>query len=165
MTPDRRPAEPPVIRRATPVDADAAADVFVRSRRASFPAIPREIHTAEEIRGWMADHVLAHADVWLAETPSGEAVAVMAVADDWIDALYIVPEWTGRGLGTRLLDVAKAHRPGGLQLWTFESNVGAQQFYERHGFVAEERTDGRGNEEGAPDIRYAWRPEPSEPLR
>ena len=36
------------------------------------------------------------------------------------------------------------------------SNVGAQRFYERHGFVEIDRTDGRRNEERAPDILYAW---------
>jgi hypothetical protein len=34
--------------------------------------------------------------------------------------------------------------------------VGAQQFYERHSFVEAHRTDGRDNEEGAPDILFVW---------
>ncbi|HEY1625475.1 MAG TPA: MmcQ/YjbR family DNA-binding protein [Streptosporangiaceae bacterium] len=58
----------------------------------------------------------------------------------------------------RLLDLAKRRRPGGLQLWTFESNVRARRFYARHGFTVEERTDGSGNEERAPDMRYVWGP-------
>ena len=45
--------------------------------------------------------------------------------------------------------------PNGLQLRTFESNVGAQRFYERHGFTARDRTDG-DNKQGAPDILYVW---------
>ena len=63
---------------------------------------------------------------------------------------------TGPGLGTRLLDRAKAERPDGLDLWTFQANTGARRFYERHGFVEVARTDG-DNEEGAPDVRLAWR--------
>ena len=43
-----------------------------------------------------------------------------------------------------------------VQLWTFQSNAGARRFYERHGFVAVQTTDG-DNEEQAPDIRYLWR--------
>jgi len=43
-----------------------------------------------------------------------------------------------------------------LRLWTFASNAGAQRFYERHGFVETRRTDGRDNEEGAPDVLYIW---------
>ena len=58
-------------------------------------------------------------------------------------------------LGTRLLDVAKAERPAGLDLWAFQSNTGARRFYERHGFTAVAMTDG-DNEEGAPDVRYRW---------
>ena len=54
----------------------------------------------------------------------------------------------------RLLAVAKRERPDGLRLWTFASNTGAQRFYERHGFVAVRRTDGRDNEERAPDVLY-----------
>lgn len=77
--------------------------------------------------------------------------------DDWIDQLYVDPECTGKGLGTRLVDVAKASRPGGLQLWTFQANHRARCFYERHGFTSAEATQG-DNEEGAPDVRYEWRP-------
>ena len=44
-----------------------------------------------------------------------------------------------------------------MQLWAFQSNTGALRFYERHGFVAVEETDG-DNEEGAPDLRMRWTP-------
>ncbi len=43
-----------------------------------------------------------------------------------------------------------------LDLWTFQSNIGAQRFYNRHGFLEVMRTDGAGNEERSPDIRYRW---------
>jgi hypothetical protein len=36
-------------------------------------------------------------------------------------------------------------------------NVGARCFYERHGFTAVEMTDGAGNDERQPDVRYAWK--------
>jgi GNAT superfamily N-acetyltransferase len=54
------------------------------------------------------------------------------------------------------IELAKRERPDGLRLWTFASNLRAQRFYERHGFVEAQRTDGRGNEERAPDILYVW---------
>jgi ribosomal protein S18 acetylase RimI-like enzyme len=59
-------------------------------------------------------------------------------------------------LGSRLIELAKARRPAGLQLWTFATNTGAQRFYRRHGFAMAETTDGSGNEEQAPAIRFAW---------
>jgi ribosomal protein S18 acetylase RimI-like enzyme len=63
---------------------------------------------------------------------------------------------TGRGFGAQLLAVAKRERPRGLSLWTFASNTGAQRFYERHGFIEADRTDGSRNEECAPDVLYVW---------
>ena len=55
--------------------------------------------------------------------------------------------------------LAKKRYPDGLQLCSFQVNGPAQRFYERHGFIAVEHTDGSGNEEHEPDIRYVWRPE------
>jgi ribosomal protein S18 acetylase RimI-like enzyme len=72
--------------------------------------------------------------------------------------LYLAPDWTGRGIGSQLIVLAKERRPAGLDLYTFQVNAGARQFYERHGFVEVSRSDGSGNEEGQPDVRYAGRP-------
>jgi len=56
------------------------------------------------------------------------------------------------------VQLAKERLAGGIELWTFQVNEAAARFYERHGFVAAERTDGAGNEERSPDIRYTWQP-------
>jgi GNAT superfamily N-acetyltransferase len=94
--------------------------------------------------------------VWLAEDAGGRALGVLVLHDDWVDQLYVEGDSTGQGLGSRLLELAKSRRPDGLQLWTFASNTAAQRFYLRHGFVVAETTDGSGNEEQAPDIRFVW---------
>jgi GNAT superfamily N-acetyltransferase len=84
-------------------------------------------------------------------------VAVLVLKDEWIDQLYVEPGHTGRGIGGQLMAVAKRERPSALRLWTFEANVRARRFYERHGFVSTGSTAG-DNEEGAPDVRYEWSP-------
>jgi GNAT superfamily N-acetyltransferase len=73
-----------------------------------------------------------------------------------LEELYVLPAWAGRGIRSRLIALAKHRRPAGLELWTFQANAGARRFYERHGFRAVEFTDGSGNEEGQPDVRYMW---------
>jgi len=83
---------------------------------------------------------------------------MLVLRDEWIDQLYVDPDFTGRGVGTQLLDFAKRARPRGLRLSTFVSNAGAQRFYERNGFKEVERTDGSHNEERAPDIQYTFLP-------
>ena len=143
------------IRRAIRTDGSALADLYLRARRAAEPAIPPMVHSDAETHEWMLGQVEA-LDVWAAVDAS-RIFGLLVLAGDWLDQLYLEPDATGRGIGTALVDHAKQERPEGLQLWTFESNLGARRFYERHGFVEAERTDGAGNEEGAPDIRYVWR--------
>jgi GNAT superfamily N-acetyltransferase len=145
------------LRRGTDADADIAAEVYLRARHHAIPEIPPLAHPADEVRQWMRG-VLAEQEVWLACADDGAPLGLMVLDGDWVEQLYVDPAWTGRGLGTRLLELAKQRHPDGLQLWTFVSNVRAQRFYERNGFSVEERTDGSGNEEHAPDLRYVWRP-------
>ena len=98
-------------------------------------------------------------ELWVGvDEGQGSVVGLMVLGPQWLEHLYVDPGHTGRGVGTDLLSHAKALRPGGLQLWTFASNGRARRFYERHGFVATEETDGSGNEEGAADVMYVWRP-------
>ncbi|MEX1008036.1 MAG: GNAT family N-acetyltransferase [Acidimicrobiia bacterium] len=107
----------------------------MRSRHASIPAIPPPVHPDDEVREWFASIVLPNREVWVIDTDDG-LVAMMVLLDECVDQLYVDPEWTGQGLGSALVDVAKEQRPDGLDLWAFQSNIGALRFYERHGFVA-----------------------------
>ena len=132
------------------------AGVWLRSRHASVPSIPPPTHGDHEVRQWFATVVLPTQEVWVAELGDG-IVALLVLDAGWVLQLYVDPAFTGRGLGSRLLDLAKEHNPDGLELWTFQANTGARRFYERHGFIAVGMTDG-DNEEGAPDVRYRWRP-------
>jgi GNAT superfamily N-acetyltransferase len=151
-----------VLRPATQDDADTVADVHLRSRAAAVAAgaMPPSVHDAPETRAWLAAR-LAVDEVWVAEVHAVEPGATVAgylrLGDDWLNDLYVVPERAGEGIGTALLEVAKALRPGGFGLWVFETNWVARAFYARHGLVEVERTDGADNEEHAPDIRVRWR--------
>ena len=90
--------------------------------------------------------------VWVAEIGS-EVVGYIGFHEGWIDHLYIDPDHQGKGLGSALL--AQALKDGGeRRLWTFQQNARARAFYEQCGFRAEAFTDGQGNEEKTPDVRY-----------
>jgi GNAT superfamily N-acetyltransferase len=146
------------VRPARAADAGGIVDVWLRSRAASVPGIPPPVHSDQEVLGYFESVVLAEREVWVAE--DGDAVvAVLALEDEWVDHLYVDPDRTGRGIGSVLIAVAKEQRPLGLRLWTFQANVRARRFYERHGFVETGSTAG-DNEEGAPDVRYEWSPGP-----
>jgi GNAT superfamily N-acetyltransferase len=141
------------IRRAGPQDAGPVADVYLASFRSALPTV-RLAHTDDEVRAWIRDRVIPDTETWVA-TEAGVVVAMLSLAPGWIDQLYVAPEWQGRGVGRRLLDLARTRAGGGsLELWTFQVNERARRFYERNGFEAVELTDGSGNEEREPDVRY-----------
>jgi GNAT superfamily N-acetyltransferase len=113
------------------------------------------LHTPDEDLRFVRDHVLARSQVFGA-LADGHLIGIIAFHEGWIDQLYVLPDAQGRGVGTALLAVSTSAWPD-LSLWTFQRNTGARRFYERHGFVAVEETDGSSNEEKEPDVRYRWR--------
>ena len=135
-------------------ESRSIADLWLRSRYASIPAIPAPVHTDDDVREWFASVVVTDREPWII-TSEDRPVALLVLDDGWIDQLYVDPPWTGHGLGSTLIDVAKERDPEGLDLWTFESNRGARRFYERHGFQVIASTDD-DNEEGAPAVHYRW---------
>jgi GNAT superfamily N-acetyltransferase len=144
------------VRRGTETDARASADLWLRARKAAVGAIPPPVHDDDDVRDWFASHVVRDTELWVVEDRVGTLLGILVLDGRWLDQLYVEPTMTGRGIGAGLVTLAKRERPEGLQLWTFASNTGAQRFYERHGFVETRRTDGRDNEEAAPDILYVW---------
>lgn len=150
------PATGVTIRRAGPDDGAALGDVWLSSWRATFDFPPG--HPDDDVRRWLATELLPRHETWVATDPDGRVVALMALSETMIEQLYVAPDRIGMGIGRRLLDVAKDRRPDGLDLYCFAVNSRARSFYEQHGFVAIATGDGSGNEEGQPDIRYAWRP-------
>ena len=143
-------------RRADSGDAQAVADLLVRSRQAAIGAIPAAVHPDAEAYEWVSTVVIPEREVWMMEDAGSRPLAVLVLDGDWVDQLYVEPGCTGMGLGSRLIGLAKSRRPAGLQLWTFVTNTGAQRFYRRHGFAEAETTDGSRNEENAPAIRFVW---------
>jgi chorismate mutase len=73
-----------------------------------------------------------------------------------VHSLYVAPRAQRTGVGTALVELAKARRPGGFDLWVFVTNTPARGLYRARGLVELETTDGSDNEEHAPDVRMAW---------
>lgn len=144
------------LRRAVAADAEAMAGVWLRSFAAALPSV-RRAHGDDEVRTWFARVVVPGPESWVC-TAGGRVVGLLVLGGETLEQLYLEPEWRGRGLGDRMVRLAKERRPRGLELWTFRVNAPARRFYERHGFTAVEETDGSRNEEREPDVRYVWRP-------
>ena len=174
MTTRVSPTEP-TIRAARTSDGDAIAEIHMAACQAA--PMPASIHPAPAIRTWV-DSLLSSPskrEFWVATSEAsgkddpgkheGEIMGYLrlltpptAGTPGWLEDLYILPGSQGRGIGSSLMEKAKSRRPDGLQLWVFASNQPAREFYRKKGFVEVEETDGRGNEEGEPDVRMVWLP-------
>ncbi len=99
--------------------------------------------------------IAAAFDIWVFE--EGEnLLGFLAIRGSSIDRMYVRPEAQRRGVGSALLDKARALSPGGLELYTHVENHGARTFYEKHGFGAV-RFGMSSAPENEPDVEYAWR--------
>ncbi len=146
------------LRAAEPADAPALAELYLRSFRLAYDATDvRLAHDDGDVRRWMREDLLPGHTVTVAVAAGSVPVGFIGEAPGLVSHLYVDPAWTRQGIGSRLLRHAMDHQLTGLSLWTFEANAGARAFYEKHGFAAVEHTDGSGNDEGQPDVRYAWK--------
>jgi putative acetyltransferase len=138
-----------VIRRATEDDVEEVVAIF----EASFGLLDflPTLHTHEENLEWFEAR-LREDEAYLL----GRGLAILH--DDWLTHLYVHPDEIGTGVGHALFEHVKTRRPEGLQFWVFQQNERARRFYEAHGAVPVEFTDGEGNEEKTPDVRYEWKP-------
>jgi len=140
-----------LLRPARAADAPAVTAVFQAARRASLPYLPI-LHSSAEDNAYFA-RVVAAGGVTVAEL-DGEVVAFLALGER-LDHLYVHPDHHRQGLGSKLLRAAQDARPQ-LELWVFQRNAGAIAFYEAHGFVVVNATEGANNEEQEPDYLMAW---------
>ena len=143
-----------LIRRAKLDEMPALARLHRRTVTISLPFVPH-LHTPEEDAWWFAERLFATNEVWLAEA-DGAAVGYIAFRPGFVEHLFVDPGRQGGGLGLRLLEKAMAAFAE-LDLWTFQQNLRARAFYEKHGFAAVVETDGADNEENLPDVLYRWR--------
>lgn len=142
-----------IVTKAVSSDLKAIAKIHGRSRQHSMPWLPI-LHTQEEDLWFFETIVFANDTVLIARVGT-EAIGFITFKDDWLNHLYVHPEYWRQGVGASLLERAKASS-NRLQLWTFQQNQAARLFYAAHGFDECEFTDGQNCEEKLPDVRMEW---------
>ena len=142
-----------MLRNAESSDAIWIAQIHRLARSAAMPWLP-VLHSPEEDVVFFSEAVLPNENVRLIETED-QVVGFIAFRGEWLNHLYIHPNFWGRGFGSMLLNDAKTASTQ-LQLWTFQRNNAARSFYALHQFSEAERTDGANNEERTPDVRMVW---------
>jgi ribosomal protein S18 acetylase RimI-like enzyme len=134
-------------------EIEAVAALFSRAH-ATLTFLPK-LHTAEDDLAFWRNVLMPDSEIWVAERDRIIA-GIMALRDDWISQLQVDPEKFRQGTGSALVRHAQSLRDD-LQLWCFQENRAARALYEKHGFTSVQFTNGEGNEEKTPDVRYVWR--------
>ncbi len=136
------------IRRALPAEADALTRIAISAKRHwGYPERWLEIWTPqltfspqyfEENESWAAAEDEAPVAFYTLQERQGNA---------WLENLWVLPEWMGRGIGKRLflhaLDLARRR---GYTLLQLEADPNAVGFYEKMGMrrVGERRSEIEG---------------------
>jgi ribosomal protein S18 acetylase RimI-like enzyme len=143
------------IRAAMRDDASAIAEVHVASWRSAYRGLIDDAYLdaltpAHRLEMWSSWFESRDPDLLLlVGLAEGEIVGFLeggraesegdACAE--IQALYVLPAWTGSGIGSGLLDAAvRSFRSSGFAravLWVLSTNTGVRRFYERAGWRAD----------------------------
>lgn len=143
------------IRRMQNGELREVAALWRRSRLEALPALEERLrHSGEDDLQHLFTIMTAGYEIWLA-AESLEILGMMARKGDELDKLYVEPSEQRRGIGSLLLDKAKADSPSGIKLYTHQANSKARAFYEARGFQA--TTFGVSPApESEPDVSYVW---------
>lgn len=131
------------------------ADALVRVWRDSFEAAVgiTDPYSLEEKREYLFAEVVPKNTVRVVLC-AGAVVGFIAASKEAISQLYLSERVQRQGIGTMLVEWAKAQSEGKLALFTFARNAAAQRFYERNGFTMVAR--GFAPEYELDDLRYEW---------
>lgn len=126
------------IRRVVPTDREALVDIWLRAVRATHTFL-----SEQDIQSLLpptrAYLTADEPELWVLCASSGAVMGFMGLAGSTLDALFLAPEFHGRGGGRRLVQHAQQLR-GELTVAVNEQNPAARRFYEACGFVVEGRS-------------------------
>jgi GNAT superfamily N-acetyltransferase len=145
-----------VVRRASEADGATLAEIFLTSRRTAMPWLAQP-NTDDETRSWHINVLTPRGTVVVAER-DGSVVGFAEPSEGWLHRLYVAPSAQGSGVGSALFEHSMTLQPGGFDLWVFQRNTRALDFYARYGCVEVRRTDGADNQEREPDVLLHWSP-------
>jgi ribosomal protein S18 acetylase RimI-like enzyme len=138
------------------VDYEAShLDALVRLWREAFEfgVGVTDPHPLAEQRDYFPAEVLPAHRVTLALLPSGLA-GFVAASPESVAQLHVSVGLHRQGIGSQLLELAKARSDGSLWLYAFARNIRACRFYEKHGFVVVAR--GFEPTWQLDDVKYHW---------
>ena len=129
-----RPARPDEAPTLAAIQRDASLAGYAHIFPPELYPYPTDV-VAQRWEEFLADDEM----IVLVAEEDGAVTGVAALSTEWLDALYVLPQWWNRGVGRALHDeVLARQRADGCarcHLWVLEHNDRARRFYERLGWA------------------------------
>ena len=130
-----------IIRPYQGVDEDELVKVWYDTTIIAHHFIAADIWS--EHKQLLRNKYLPMAKTWVAEENS-KLVGFISLLEDHIGGLFVLPQYQGQKIGTKLVEHAKRLR-GNLSVDVYNKNEEARKFYEKLGFVYVEEQIGRAH--------------------
>jgi ribosomal protein S18 acetylase RimI-like enzyme len=145
-----------VIRKAREDEFDAVTRVWLDSHVSTGLATNSDASFAE-LRARIPVEIADGWQLYVAER-GGEIAAMLAfrTRDNYLDQIFVGPQFQGRGIGKKLMAFTREHLPDEILLRTAVGNTKAIAWYERESFVRENEVMQEGW--SGPRVYYRWRP-------
>lgn len=127
------------IRRADSREMEILIDIWLRSVRATHLFLTES--DIEALLVLVRQGVLANLDLWVWSTDADEPVGFIGLGEASVGALFIAPEWLGRGGGKALIQHARQCLKRPLRVDVNEQNRNAVAFYLALGFRVTGRSE------------------------
>ena len=118
------------IRQYKDSDLEAVLRSWERATRLAHPFMTEEFLAQERIN--TAEIYLPNTDTWVMEI-DGEVTGFIALMGNEVGAIFVQPEFHGKGAGKALMDKAQELH-GDLEVEVFKENSIGRKFYSRYGF-------------------------------
>ncbi len=118
------------IRQYEDSDLDAVLSSWEVATRLAHPFMTDEFIAQERIN--VAEIYMPNTDTWVAEIDN-HVEGFIALMGNEVGAIFLQPEFHGKGVGKALMDKAQALH-GDLEVEVFKANSMGRKFYSRYGF-------------------------------
>ncbi len=145
-----------LIRSYQPEDLDDTVQLWYQTWHETFPHIQHP-QSYLEWKSRFRDELAVRGNVWLADLENSIVGFIVVMKEEqYLDQIFVDTRYQHRGIGSVLLDKAKAICPQGLKLHTLQENMPDRAFYERHNFQVGKLSRNKINNE--PNVEYYWMP-------
>jgi putative acetyltransferase len=119
-----------MIREYTPQDEDPVVSVWYEASELAHPFLSKSF--MKETETTIREQYLPKAETWVSEK-DGQVAGFISLLGNEVGALFLAPEFHGKGMGRQLMDKAVSLR-GKLTVGVFRENPIGRRFYEAYGF-------------------------------